>query len=214
MQSDSPIIWFKSNPDPQQSFAASLWIVAHSQIYNYTHINNYIVRINKINTELSYKDYFGYLMEDKTLDNISSFLNKNLRKLKIKEFYFSLFEDNDPQKAINYMEKGRPLIMGVPYQFVQPLVKYKVVNSIMPGNILYYVTAVIKESDILFIPGVEGVELKSGIEDIYNRFASVIGRMPIDEFLSYYEKSRENFRMVYVNVLTRTGDEVRSLNEY
>lgn len=214
MPPELPVIWFKSNKDPQASFAASLWITMHTQIYNYTHANNYIMRINNINSILSFNEYFGFLADNTTLSGMSAILNRNLRKMKIKEFYFSLSEDNDIGKAINYMEKGRPVVMGFPYKFIGPLVKYEVINNNIPENIMYYFTAFIYRDKILLIPGFEGVELKTGINDFYKRTGDKVKAMEIDEFTGYCEKLGSRIKIVYANVLARNGEELRSLNEY
>ncbi len=214
MPAQIPVIWFKSNKDPQTSFAGSLWIAIHTQIYNYTHVNDYIMRINNIVKALSYSDYFGFLMDSKTLSNLSALINKNLRKMKIKEFYFSLTEDNDVQKAINYMEKGRPLVIGIPYYSIDPFVKYGVVNNNIPENIKYYLTAFNYGDQILLIPSFQGVELKTGLDDFYNSNSEVVQTMGIEEFVGHCGKIKNGIEVIYANVLAKNGEEVRSLNEY
>jgi hypothetical protein len=214
MPAEIPVIWFKSNNDPQSSFASSLWITLHTQIYNYTHASNYIMRINNINSALTYDEHYGFLMDNKTLFTLSSMINRNLRRMKIKEFSFSLSEDNDIRKAINYMEKGRPVVIGIPYKFLAPLVKYNVINNDIPESIIYYLTCFVYEGRIILIPGFEGVELKTGIDDFYSRSKDQLKDIGIDEFIEYCEKIESKIKIVYANVLARNGEELRSLNEY
>ncbi len=214
MESNTPVIWFKSYPDPQDSFAGSLWIAIHTQIYNYMHINDYIIRINKIDSLISYRDYLGFLEEDNALEKISSAVNRNLKKLKIQEFKFSLSMDNDPQKALAYMKKGRSLVIGIPYRDAGKFTGYNTINTGISGDIMYYMVAVNDGNDVYFIPGIEGVEVKTSIENLYDQYRHIIGRMEFDKFMDYCVANREIIKVVYASVLTRTGEEVRSLNEY
>jgi hypothetical protein len=213
MLTENPLIWFKGEPDPQDSLAGSLWITIHSQIYNYVHITEYILRINKIKKELSYMEYMGFIIDNNALLSLSSQINRNLRKLKIKNFYFSIFEDNDISKAINYMEKGRPLVIGIPYKYVAPFIKYRVFNNKIPENILYYLVAFYYNGSILLIPGFEGIELKTKINDFYERNKDIIMAMEINVFMEEIEKIKD-IQIIYASVLSKNGEEVRSLNEY
>lgn len=214
MQANTPVIWFKSYPDPQKSFASSLWIAIHTQIHNYTHINNYILRINKINSIISYKDYLGFLMETNTLERISSIVNRNLKKSKNREFRLLLYENKDPQRVVNYMEKGRVVVIGIPYSDVQKFTGYDIVSTGISYNILYYLVAVRQGDYIYTIPGMEGIELKAELQELYSEHSSVMVKMGVAEFMKYCEINMENIRIIYASVLTKTGEEVRSLNEY
>ncbi|WMT51473.1 MAG: hypothetical protein RE471_01000 [Ferroplasma sp.] len=214
MQSNIPVIWFKSYPDPQASFAGSLWIAIHTQIYNYMHISNYIIRINKINSIISYKDYFGFLVEDSTLDRISSAVNRNLRKLKNSEFKLLLSEDGDPQRAINYMEKGRVIVIGIPAGDINRFTGYNTINEGTPSSIIYYLVAAIDGDRVYFIPGMDGVEIKAGLKELYNEYSDTMVKMHVNEFVEYCETNRNAIKIIYASVLTKTGEEVRSLNEY
>ncbi|WP_337860429.1 hypothetical protein [Ferroplasma sp.] len=214
MLTDSPMIWFKGNSDPQESLAGSIWIVIHSQIYNYVRLNEYILRQNKIKSALSYMDYIGFIIDKETLSSLSSMINSNLRRLKIKNFYFSLMEDNDPVKAINYMEKGRPLVIGIPYNSIKSFVKYRVFKDEIPENIRYYLTIFVYNDKVLLIPGFEGVELKTTIVDFYEKNKDVIMAMEINSFMEEIEKIKNKVKIIYASVLSKTGEELRSLNEY
>lgn len=214
MQSNTPVIWFKSYPDPQASFSGSLWIAIHTQIYNYMHINNYIIRTNKINSIISYKDYLGFLVEDNTLDRISSAVNRNLKKFKNSEFKVLLSEDKDPQRAINYMEKGRVTVIGLPFGDIHRFTAYNTINEEIPSSIIYYLVAAMDGNYVYFIPGMDGVEIKTGLEELYNAYSHIMIKMHVNEFMEYCEANRNFIKIIYASVLTKTGEEVRSLNEY
>ncbi len=214
MQVNTPVIWFKSYPDPQKSFAGSLWIAIHTQILNYTHIDNYIVRVNKINSIISYKDYLGFLMETNILGRISAVVNRNMKKSKNYEFRLSLSEDKDPQRAINYMEKGRVVVFGIPYRDIQKFTGYDIVSTEISDNILYYLVAAKHDDYIYTIPGMAGIELKAELPKLYGEYSSVMVKMGVAEFMKYCEINMENIRIIYPSVITKTGEEVRSLNEY
>ncbi len=214
MQANTPVIWFKSYPEPQASFAGSLWIAIHTQVYNYTHINNYIIRVNKIKNIISYMEYLGTIMESNTLERIASAVNRNMKKLKNPEFKLLVSEDNDSQRAVNYMEKGRLLVLGVPYSDVQKFTGYDIINTGIPKNITYYLV-IAKQGDYIYtIPGMEGIELKTELQSLYSEHSSVMVKMQITEFIKYCEINRKNIRIIYASVITKTGEEVRSLNEY
>jgi hypothetical protein len=214
MQSNIPVIWFKSYPDPQASFAGSLWIAIHTQIYNYTHISNYIIRINKINSMISYKDYLGFLTGNNVLEAIPSTVNRNLKKLKHNEFRLLLSEDNDPQRAVGYMERDRVTVIGIPFSDIQRFTGYNVINTGISHDILYYLVAAIHGDYVYFIPGMEGVEIKARLDELYNMYSHIMVKMHINEFMNYCEANRKVIKIIYAGVLTKTGEEVRSLNEY
>ncbi len=214
MKLNGPTIWLKSDSDPETSFSWSLWVALHTQIYSYVHINDYIIRTNEINKIISFKNYFGFLNDETLYKRLSAVINKNLKKHKINEFKIHISEIDDIGRAITYMEKGRVLIFGVPFSGLNGFSNYTTVNNEIPENILYYNVSAMYNDNIYSVSSIDAIESKTGIGELYKMYPDAIKVNEIKEFIKYCQKYREHIKIIYVNVVTKSGEEIRSLNEY
>lgn len=207
------LIWYKNEFNPEMSFSNSLWIAIHSQILEYINIDNYIIRINTINKIMNFKSNFGFIYNDLNMNKLSNYLNYSLKKMKITDFKIKIKCDNDISKAINYMEKNRFIIIGIPYYYIKKYVKYNLIN--VPENLINYFVAFNIDNDIILIPDINIEEQKTDIKSFCNKNNKYIIKINYEDLMSIYKNINENYKKIlYVNIVNKNGMEIKSLSEF
>ncbi|MEM0140016.1 MAG: hypothetical protein QXZ44_05335 [Ferroplasma sp.] len=213
MHSKYPFIWFKNNLNPEFSLSNSIWIALHSNMYNYVQTDNYLIRHNKINKILEYSHYAGFIDSGANFKKLQSAINSGIRHLKIKEFSAAIIEDNDFQKAINYMENGRTVITGIPLKEIENFTNYKVAGYPFSNSTYYFATAML-DGKLIFIPEINTDEVKMPLDQFYSKFNEFIKSMDTAQFREKYAEIKSACQFLYISVLKGGNEEVRSLNEF
>ncbi len=207
------LIWYKNEFNPEMSFSNSLWVTIHSQILEYVNINDYIIRINVINKIINFKNNFGFICNDLTLNKLSNYLNYSLKKMKI-NFKIKINDDNDIIKAINYMKNNRFIIIGIPYYYIKKYVKYNLIINV-PENLINYFVAFNIGNDIILIPDINIEEEKIDIKSFCNKNDKYIIKMNYEDLINIYKNINENHKKIlYVNIVNKNGMEIKSLSEF
>lgn len=209
---NNDLIWYKSVFEPGMSFSNSLWIAIHSQILNYVNIDNYIIRINKINNIINFKKDFGFIYNERNLNRLSTYLNYSMKKMDIRDFKIKIKEDNDMLKAINYMRNNRFLIIGIPYYYIKKYTNYNMIN--IQEKIIQYFAAFSFNDYIILIPDMDIEEEKLDISTFCSKYMDII-KINYEKFVELYKNIDDEYkRIVYVNVFNKNGIEIKSLTEF
>lgn len=210
---NNDLIWYRGKYDPEISFSGSLWVTLHSQILSYSDINDYIIRVNKINKIMEFRNSFGFVYTHSNLNTLSNYLNYSLKKMNIKNFKIQINENNDIIMAMNYIRNRRFLMIGIPYFHIKKYIKYNTVNP--PEDLIEYFVAFNMGDDIILVPSIYTDEVKMHILEFYNKNSEKLIKINYEDFTELYKNiDDEHKKIIYINVLNKNGMEIKSLREF